>query len=170
MNGIGLINELNEIKNNIQTLTDKMELLQKKIEEEDDRKEWWIPKKGDGYCYIGSDGYVERILNEDKNIDKCKINNLNYFQTEQQAERQSFEQLLHRKLKKFALENNSEVDWSNDDSKYNIWYDYQEKKLDIGCIEEARDFGQIYFTSEEVAKKAIEEFKDELIIYFTSDK
>ena len=31
-----------------------------------------------------------------------------------------------------------------------------------------KDFGQVYFTSREIAEKALESFKDDLIRYFTS--
>ena len=33
-----------------------------------------------------------------------------------------------------------------------------------------KDFGQVYFTSKEIAEKALETFKDDLIRYFTSNK
>ena len=104
--------------------------------------------------------------------DNARLRNLNYFRTKQEAERVAFEQLLYRKLKKFAFENNEkDIDWNDDNQlKYDIWYDYQDKKLDTGSYEVARDFGQVFFSSEEIAEKAIKEFKDDLIRYFTSDK
>jgi hypothetical protein len=159
-----LLNELEQIK---KEFNEKVENIQKQIEEENNKDKWWIPKEGESYCYIGSDGYVERVLNRDKNIDKCKINNLNYFETEQQAERQSFEELLHRKLKKFAYENNEEIDWDNKEQyKYIILCHNNE----LECFGFLDNFGRVCFSSEEIAKKAIKEFKDDLIRYFLSDK
>lgn len=165
-----LLREMEEFKRQQNELVEKMEWLQEQINGIEEENKWWIPKEGDSYYYICTDGYVESSLNTGKDIDKCKINNINCFETKEQAERQSFVELLHRKLQKFMVKNNSIVDWNNDDDKYNIWYDYELKSLDIGCIEQARDFGQVYFSSEEIAEKAIEEFKDDLIRYFTSDK
>lgn len=165
-----LLNELEQIKKQQKELTEKLEIIQKKVEQEDNKNGWWIPKEGEGYYYICTDGYVQGALNTGADIDKCKINNINCYETGQQAERVAFEQLLHRKLKKFMVENNSKVDWNNDDNKYDIWYDYEDKQFNTGCYESARDFAQIYFSSEEIAEKAIEEFKDDLVRYFTSDK
>nr|UWG92229.1 MAG: hypothetical protein [Bacteriophage sp.] len=48
-------------------------------------------------------------------------------------------------------------------------YDYEEKKIEYDYVYTVRDFSQIYFSSEEIAKKAIEEFKEELIKYFTEE-
>ena len=33
-----------------------------------------------------------------------------------------------------------------------------------------KNFGQVYFTSKEIAEKALETFKDDLVRYFTSNK
>ena len=166
-----LLNELEQIKIQQKELDEKLENIQKKIETKNNKKERWIPKKYDKYYVPSVEGNISEYSYADDEIDEKIINNLNYYQTKEQAERQAFEQLLHRKLEIFAdLNNTEEIDWSNDDSKYNIWYDYQEKHLDTGCYEVARDFGQIFFSSEGIAEKAIEEFKDELLRYFTSDK
>ena len=42
--------------------------------------------------------------------------------------------------------------------------------LFIDEVYSLKDFGQVYFASEEVTRKAIETFKDDLIRYFTSNK
>ena len=72
----------------------------------------------------------------------------------------------------FALENNeNEIDWNNTDkNKYYIYYSYDDNCLDVEDIYDYRDFGQVYFTSEEIAEKAIETFKYDLIRYFTSNR
>lgn len=163
-----LLNELEQIK---KEFNEKIENVQKQIEKESVKNKWWIPKQGEQYWYIDSIyGTVFSRINMFEGMDNDIINNLNYYKTREQAERQAFEELLHRKLKKFMVENNSKVDWSNDDNKFDIWYDYEDKQFNTGCYESARDFAQIYFSSEEIAEKAIEEFKDDLIRYFTSDK
>ena len=78
---------------------------------------------------------------------------------------------LEKKLKDFAIENNEgEIDWNNKDkAKWGIFYDYQLYKLTISGYCRYRYYGQIYFTSSEIAQKAIDTFKNELKRYFTRE-
>ena len=70
----------------------------------------------------------------------------------------------------FALKNNdTEIDWNDDSEKHTISYD-RDGGIFIDEVYSLKDFGQVYFTSKEVAEKAIETFKDDLIRYFTSNK
>lgn len=86
-------------------------------------------------------------------------------------ERVSFEIELYRKLRDFAKENNEkELNWSFDRSpKYIIFYDYNKDAIVISqryCI---RGINSIYFSSEKVAKKAIEKFNNDLLKYFRGE-
>ena len=73
---------------------------------------------------------------------------------------------LQEKLQKFADENNEEINWLNiHQKKYRIGYDYLMKCLGV-YTSEIRNFGQIYFSSEKIAEKAMETFKEELDEYF----
>ncbi len=62
-----LLNELEQIKNEF---NEKIENIQKQIEQENNKNEWWIPKEGEGYYYICTDGYVQGALNTGADIDK----------------------------------------------------------------------------------------------------
>ena len=42
--------------------------------------------------------------------------------------------------------------------------------MSIDKVYSLKDFGQVYFTSKEIAEKALETFEDDLIRYFTSNK
>jgi len=168
MNGIGLINELNDIKNSIQDLTDKMELLQKEIEIENNKKEWWSPEDDEEYYYVDSKGVARRTTNEFR-CDEERIDNLNCFKTKEQTERQSFEELLMRKLKQFGNLRNEEIDWNDDDQRKYYLY-FKNNEIGISSRYSSEQIGMTYFTSQEIAEKAIEEFKEDLIRYFTSDK
>ena len=71
----------------------------------------------------------------------------------------------------FALENNDiEIDWNDDSSKKYIISYSKEGGIFIDKVYKLKDFGQVYFTSKEIAEKALEAFKDDLIRYFTSNK
>lgn len=95
----------------------------------------------------------------------------NYYSDDVVAENNARADMLMRKLRRFAVEHREEeLDWGTYDSKYCIYYWYTENKINVTTIETCRDFAQIYFDSKETANAAIEEFKDELIWYFTEYK
>lgn len=85
------------------------------------------------------------------------------------AQEIEFKQRLFRKLQRFSDENGgNEIDWSDDEScKYYIYYNNTDEELGVrnACI--VRDFGQVYFKTQEIAEQAIELFKEDLIKYFT---
>ena len=95
----------------------------------------------------------------------------NYFSTEEKAEEINFKQTLFRKLQRFSDENGgNEIDWNDpNQDKWMIRFDHRVEELYVGLNSYIRNFGQVYFISEEVAKNAIELFRDELIKYFTGD-
>lgn len=76
---------------------------------------------------------------------------------------------LMRKLRRFAVENKKDdINWTNENqNKYYLSYDYLDEEFFIDDISYSRDFGQIYFDTEEIAQQAVEKFKDELLWYFT---
>ena len=163
-----LLNELKQLEKDFNT---KVADIKKQIEE-CDKKVFKPSKFGEKYYTIFANGdiFTYNFFNSD--IDKEFINFGNYFKTKEEAERKCFEIRLHRKLELFALENNeNEIDWNNTDkNKYYIYYSYDDNCLDVEDIYDYRDFGQVYFTSEEIAEKAIETFKYDLIRYFTSNR
>ena len=81
----------------------------------------------------------------------------------------NFKQTLFRKLQRFSDENGgTEIDWNDEDqNKFIIKYSHFSSKLIIDCYHSIQYFGQVYFASKEVARKAIELFHDDLIKYFT---
>lgn len=76
---------------------------------------------------------------------------------------------LMRQLRRFAVENRKDnINWENrGQDKYHLYYDYLDEEFFINSNMRYRDFGQIYFDTEETAKLAVEIFKDELLWYFT---
>ncbi|MDB8554048.1 hypothetical protein [Turicibacter sanguinis] len=95
----------------------------------------------------------------------------NYFSIEEKAEEINFKQTLFRKLQRFSDENGGgEIDWNNaNQEKWMIKFDHESNELCVGYNSYFKIFGQVHFISEEIAKKAIELFRDELIEYFTHD-
>ena len=161
-----LLNKLKQLEENFNTqVTD----IKKQIEE-CDNKVFKPNKFGEKYYTISTKGKIGSYSFCNDNVDKEIIDFGNYFKTKEEAERKCFEIRLHRKLELFALENNdAEIDLNIHSEKYAINYS---KKMGPFIIEvyDLKDFGQVYFTSKEIAEKALETFRYELIRYFTSNK
>ena len=161
-----LLNKLKQLEKDFNTqVTD----IKKQIEE-CDKKVFEPNKLGEEYYSISTYGEVGVYEFYDDNVDKELINFGNYFKTKEEAERKAFEIRLHRQLELFALENNeTEINWNDNSEKYMISYN-RDGGLFIDEVYSLKDFGQVYFAPEEVARKAIETFKDDLIRYFRSNK
>ena len=169
-----LLKQVEELKNKIDEANIELEKLHKQIEDkEKESKAWWTPKIGAEYYFIGSrSGKIGNYdYYKDDFDEECK-NNLNMYKMKEEAERVLFEELLHRKLVKFAFENNDEViDWNDyKQDKFSIAYSCSSKDLFFNINTSNKMFGQVYFTSSEIVDKAIKEFNKDLIRYFTTNK
>ena len=161
-----LLNKLKQLEKDFNTqVTD----IKKQIEE-CDNKVFKPNKFGEKYYTISTKGKICSYSFCNDDFDKEIIDFGNYFKTQEEAERKRFEIRLHRQLELFALENNdTEITWDINSEKYLINYS-KDMGIVIDKVYTLKDFGQVYFTSKEVAEKAIETFKDDLIRYFTSNK
>lgn len=123
------------------------------------------------YYFTGSLG--GRCKQEERRVydDKLRYGDANYFSTKEKEREISFKQTLFRKMQRFSDENGgSEIDWTHEGRRqYFISYDYDKSKFVIDSHLTFRDFGQVYFVSLDVARKALELFKEDLIKYFTHD-
>ncbi|MEO2600923.1 hypothetical protein [Clostridium butyricum] len=163
MNKQELENRIKDLESDIQASQNTIEELKKAIGNIEEKS--WKPKEEE--IYYGVEGMKTVIYYNNSQFDKDMISVGNYFKTEKQAERVLFEQNLRLKLRKFAEDNNDKIDWKGRVEKYYIFFDYVNSKLTIDFCRCARNFSQIYFSSKKTAEKAIEEFHDELIKYFT---
>ena len=168
-----LLKQVELLKDRQKEENELIEKLQKQIEDIDkESKVWWTPNKGDDYYYISGDGYINSSNYNGGSCDIDYKNNINAYKTEEETERVAFEQLLHRRLVKFAFENNDkEMDWSNyKQDKFSIAYACHSNDLFFDINTSNKKFGQVYFTSAEIVEKAIKEFNKDLIRYFTTTK
>ena len=159
-----LLNKLKQLEEDFNT---QVADIKKQIEECD--KKVFEPKLGEKYYSILPNGkiYMYEFFND--NFDKEIIDFGNYFKTKEEAERKSFEIRLHRQLELFALENNeTEINWNDDSSKEYIISYSKDREIFVDRVYNLKDFGQVYFTSREIAEKALEVFKEDLLRYFTS--
>lgn len=128
---------------------------------------WERVGENESYYHISCNCYVEKLIEERCMEDKYYYEDANYFSTEEKAEEIDFKQTLFRKLQRFSDENGgTDIDFGDGDRKYCISYNYFRDDFVTNLVIHAREFGQIHFVSREVAEKAIELFRDDLIKYF----
>ena len=161
-----LLNKLKQLEKDFNTqVTD----IKKQIEE-CDNKVFKPNKFGEKYYTISTKGKIGSYSFCNDDFDKEILDFGNYFKTQEEAERKCFEIRLHRKLELFALENNdTEIDLNIHSEKYIISYRI-DGNIFIDKVYSFKDLGQVYFTSKEIAEKALETFRHELIRYFKSNK
>jgi len=135
----------------VNTLADDWEVVEE--------KEVWKPKKGERYCYYNSEGAIYEINYDEDSIDKNRLALGNCFKTKKEAEHMVEKLKIIKELRDFALENNEEeIDWNNlSQRKYVIIYDPEDQNVDVYCYWRTQYIPfNIHFTSEEIARKAIE--------------
>lgn len=131
---------------------------------------WERSNVGESFYVIGrfgKDQDTEMILN----IDNKVYDNANYFSTEEKAKEIDFKQTVFRKLQRFSDENGGDkIDWNDPTQlKWAIRYDVSAKNLVVDFVSYTNHFGQVHFVSEEVGRRALEKFRDDLITYFTNE-
>ena len=161
-----LLNKLKQLEKDFNTQVADI----KKQIEECDNKVFKPSKFGEKYYTISTKGKVGSYSFCNDDFDKEILDFGNYFKTQEEAERKRFEIRLHRQLELFALENNdTEIDLNIHSEKYIISYRI-DGNIFIDKVYSFKDLGQVYFTSKEIAEKALETFRHELIRYFKSNK
>ena len=123
-----------------------------------DRERYYAMERTGSVGFIQEDGYY---------FDDNLFSIANYFNNRNYAEYIAFKETLMRKLDRFAWDHNARViDWHDSLQKYYITFDIYDNKL-IAVWDCGYKSNNVYFTSKEIAKKAMEEFKDDLIKLYT---
>lgn len=140
------------------------------LKEVEREREFGRAEKGKVYFYFSQ--YFKPKVDSDEFIecDKVLFDSGNYFLTEKECADAARVVSLWLRMKRFADEHNEEnlkfTDGYQD--KYVISYDSVTKAVPlIDWKYGLQDMFSIYFDSKETAQKAIDEFHDELIWYFT---
>ena len=145
----------------------------KKLQSEEEKKTGYerVPES-DVYFYTYPSGCVETTCETCYDIDDECYESANYYSDKTVAENNTRADKLMRQLRRFAGEHRECGVNLNDinTKKYCIYYDYGNNILAAAFTICAKTFGTIRFDSEETAQAAIDEFRDELIWYFTEYK
>ena len=104
-------------------------------------------------------------------IDNAKYDNADYYNDETLVKNIAKADTLMRRLRRFAVENGgsfSKEEWENCDIlKYYIWYNSCRREININDASYYKILFPVYFRSKEIAQKAINTFKEDLLWYFT---
>ena len=130
---------------------------------------WERTRRSNIFFVVNDESKISLWLEYEGKLEDYNYEKANYFSTKERAEEINFKQTLFRQLQRFSDENGgTEIDWNDEDqTKFSIKYSHWSSKLSIDCYNTVQQFGQVYFASKEVARKAIELFYDDLIKYFT---
>lgn len=128
--------------------------------------------ESDVYFYTYPSGCVETTCEDCYNIDDECYESANYYSDKTVAENNTRADKLMRQLRRFSVEHREcGVDFnSTETEKHYIYYDCIHDELKTVFTFYAKTFGTILFDSDETAQAAINEFRDELIWYFTEYK
>ena len=125
--------------------------------------------ESDIYFYANSRGYVETCTEDYYSVDNEFYESANYYSDKTVAENNARADKLMRHLRRFAVEHREDGVNLNDinTAKFYIYYDYRGYKLESASTFSSEVFGTIHFDSKEAIQAAIDEFRDELVWYFT---
>ena len=145
----------------------------KKLQPSEEKKTGYerVPEYDD-YFHESGKGDVEFEIEDCYDIDNEYYESANYYSDKTVAENNARADKLMRQLRRFSVEHRERGVNLNDTNtkKYCIYYDYGNNILAAAFTICAKTFGTIRFDSEETAQAAIDEFRDELIWYFTEYK
>lgn len=131
-------------------------------------KKIWKPTYGDWYWYISSDGQVDNCEWVNGPIDLRRYSMGNCFRTKEEARIAREKQKIKIELQRFADTHNDpdKLEWNKTNGHYEIVYNYRLGRLDFSELRSCSSTDAIYFTSEELAKKAVETVGRERILKY----
>lgn len=116
----------------------------------------WKPKEGEKYFYLDSSGTIDYDTYIKVDVDIYRVFTNNCFKTKEEAEYRLEQIKVYNELKNFADENNEEIDWENTNKlKYFIRLDRCTNLLVCDSYFSTQYIGQIYFSSKELAQRAL---------------
>ena len=143
--------------------SDEAEKEEKEKESKSTNKRWRAEKR-DTYWFVDGDGTPKWWHEYSRDIDGFYYDTHNYFQTEEKAQKYANILETERQLKKFADEHNDVIDWTDfNQEKWYLYYSYKYYKVSIANHYWTKQSRIIHFSSEEIAKQAIDEIGTEEI-------
>ena len=123
------------------------------------------------YCVTTATGRVSILREGESPLSSSAVyTNANYYTSKRLAEENARADNLYRCLRRFAAEHREHPITWNPLGSYTIRYNHYDDEIFVEYTENFQDYGNIYFNTREIAEKAIEIYRCELIWYFTEYK
>jgi hypothetical protein len=118
-------------------------------------------KPNERYYYVESSGVIEEYNDANDTVDNKLYKISNYFNYEAFAKQVALRQLIYRKLLKFAYDNECEdtEEWDGSNTHWTVRYNGNLDEF-FAYSQERYKARDVYFSSEEGAKRAIKEVVD----------
>ena len=114
-------------------------------------------KYGDGYYCITSNGEVRDACESGDSFDSVHYDNANYCTDEELLDQRALEEILARRLWRYSMEHDGDkIDWSNNKSKYVIYYNAENGLFYITNNVISQAINTTYFIDRKTAVDAIE--------------
>lgn len=163
-----LLDRISELEQQLAVLRAEAEKEEKENKSTNKR---WRAEKGENYWTVSDYRRVKVDVDfgADSSGDSFRYDTHNYFQTEEEAQKYANVLEIERQLKKFADEHNDVIDWEDiDQDKWCLGYSYRALKTMTAVAMYTRGARTIYFSSQEIAKQAIDEIgTDKIKEYLT---
>lgn len=156
-----LLEKISELEQRIVELKAEVEKEEKENKSTNKR---WRAECAEGYWAVTDYGMPDWSYNYNRDMDSFRYDTHNQFQTIDEARRYAKVLETERQLKKFADEHNGKIDWTDINRKNcSLCYNYIRCEVVIirSCM--IKDARVIYFSSEEIAKQAIDTIGEDKI-------
>lgn len=165
------IKEINEIKESLKGLLDRVDKLENKISLPLDPFHYYLlklPEDGERLYFIDyvQSTILSKIFDISNMNDVKRFENGLFFETKEEAEQHLKERKLLFGLHQWAKEKNGgwEPDWEKDEEKkWYVYYNHVEESLKVTWGYNSTNFIKLpYFKTEEIALECIDLFGDEI--------
>ena len=153
--------QIDALKKDFETKIAELEKQAKAEEQKQSRV--WKPKKSEVYCCLFGHDFGNDVW-EDNDVDQARFIRGNVL-TKEEAEWTDQHRVVATELKHFVAENDprpiTEEDWTQGVEKYLLRYNFYAKELDINYVCSLFYSNQVFASSPEILKKAIEHIGEE---------
>ena len=158
----GEISVIADLLEKISELEQQIVELKAEVEKEENKR--WRADESCLYWFVQSNGNPNCLYEYHRDIDNFRYDTHNYFKSEEEARRYAKVLETERQLKKFADEYNGDIDWGgNSLIKRCLCYNYDAQSICTRSVWTIREPRIIYFSSEEIARQAIDEIGEDKI-------
>ena len=147
-----------EIQAQIKELQDKFNILSSELEKCENKAvlSIWKPKESEKYYSIDGDYSVQCYTNDD-DFDKYRIETGNCYKTSEEAEFEVQREKYTGLYRKYVKEHSEPMDFTDTKlKKFYAYWDMDIREIEIANHKEYIDSFQIYGSSEEIIRNAIE--------------